>query len=268
MNGKKDREEKIIYLVDKLIETAMSLSLWEQEGPTPAPLEQGVTIVNELIETLLPELKGNEQYLLQVIQQLTAQKLPDRQILHSFGSFSDVLYQLIERGVNEFELKNLVSEAVVAETLMEDAQPVEPLPVVVEKQGQDPLWEEVGPELPVVTADVPAPVSKESLPPELAAEPEMVLEEEAQPSDPFLAALSMVYPHSEILPDYLLNKYRLQYYLPGEQLAIEVGDTGGLRQLKKEYYCEQEGIKLLYLNPEEFANPRQLARILRRLRVG
>lgn len=286
MNERRESKEKIIYLVDKLIETAMSLSLWEHEEPVP--LEQGVSIVYELIETLIPELTGNEQYLLQVIQQLVTQKLPEQQILNSFGNFSDMLYELIERGVNEYELKNPVQEAVVAEelpeeevVLEEEVVPVESPPPALEAVGEDVEAAEFGEEEPGLIEGEGAPEALEA--PETvsdiipAGEPEMspklepeheLKEMELLPDNPFLLALSMIYPRSEILTDYLLNKTTLQYYLPEEQLAIEVCGAGEPRQLKKEHNCESKGIKLIYLEPEEFINPRRLARTLRRWRVG
>lgn len=91
-------EREILALTDRLIENTIELSLLtgeEFEGKK----QEGINIVVRLATVLEEYLGGSPEHFAQVIRELARQKLPDENILTSFGNFSAQLDEAIHEGL-------------------------------------------------------------------------------------------------------------------------------------------------------------------------
>jgi hypothetical protein len=113
--NRSEEEQLALRLVDSLIEYAISTSLLKGEEREVA-LSKGVETAKELAHAIQRLVEGRDEYIENVLMQLVAQKLPDPKILSSFGSFSDDLKHMIEKGVDESGLSLSGREAIKLET--------------------------------------------------------------------------------------------------------------------------------------------------------
>lgn len=98
-------ENEILRRVDELVQCAMSVSLKDEPG-REEQLARGIALVQEMGDFLLEVLEGREQHLQALLEQLIAQRLPDRRILHSFGNFPHDIQYIISEGTANY-LKTL-----------------------------------------------------------------------------------------------------------------------------------------------------------------
>lgn len=91
-------EREILELTDKLIENSIETSMLTGEEFEEKQAE-GVNIVVKLAEVLEKYLGGSPEHFEQVIQELAKQKLPDENVLKSFGDFKLYLDEAIQKGL-------------------------------------------------------------------------------------------------------------------------------------------------------------------------
>lgn len=91
-------EREILELTDKLIENTIETSMLTGEEFAEKQRE-GVNIVAKLADVLEQYLGGSPEHFEQVIQELTKQKLPDENVLKSFGDFKLHLEEAIQKGL-------------------------------------------------------------------------------------------------------------------------------------------------------------------------
>lgn len=91
-------EREILELTDKLIENAIETSMLTGEE-FEAKQAEGFNIVAKLADVLEKYLGGSPEHFEQVIQELTKQKLPDENVLKSFGDFKLYLEEAIQKGL-------------------------------------------------------------------------------------------------------------------------------------------------------------------------
>jgi len=94
-------ENEILRRVDELVQCAMSVGLKDEPG-REEQLARGIALVQEMGDLLLEVLEGREQHLQALLEQLIAQRLPNRRILHSFGNFSHDIQHIISNGVANY----------------------------------------------------------------------------------------------------------------------------------------------------------------------
>lgn len=133
--------EKTDLLIETLIETSMLVGA-EQEKK----LEDSVAIVFDMAVLLEDYLGGHPEHFETLLRELTRQKLPDENVLKSFGDFNTYLDSAILKGLEQYRNSDI-----------EDSGTDEP-----EEDPVEVLSEEIGEEQVVETVDA-------TNPPELAA---------------------------------------------------------------------------------------------------
>lgn len=94
-------ENEILQRVDELVHCALSVGLKNELG-RDEQLARGVALVQEMGDLLLEVLEGQEQHLQALLEQIVAQRLPDRRILQSFGNFSHDIRYIIYEGTKKY----------------------------------------------------------------------------------------------------------------------------------------------------------------------
>ncbi|MBC7347379.1 MAG: hypothetical protein H5U00_07990 [Clostridia bacterium] len=222
----REREARILALVDQLIEAAMGLGLLEGEARA-AQWEKGRGLVKEVAGLAVDFLEGRSDLLENLLEQLAAQRLPDREILKGFGSFGADLKEIIREGVARYREQ-------------------------VTKQEAPPQEGQVPPLLPGPEVEVRgvAPAEHRPLP----------------AADAVLRALALVFPGREVQQGYPFHGTTLAYYLPQEKVAVAVEGKFGGGKARQEYYCRLEGINLIILDAASAANPWRAAQVIRQAR--
>ncbi|MCG0277292.1 MAG: hypothetical protein L5656_01975 [Thermanaeromonas sp.] len=235
-------EAQILNSIDEVVQCAISAGL--KEGPArEEEIARGASIIEEIGHLLLEVLEGKEEHLKSLVEQLAAQRLPDRRVLQSFGHFSRDLQEIIERGVNNF-LNNKVSR----------------------KEGEEDI---LSPEAPPETSESPDDEFPADTILEVQPTGQTCLEkEEDRPrSSPgkvrgLRLALEQAFPGEEIVENFVFRGGTLDYFLPRLNLGFEVASTAP--DWRKEFFLRRAGIKVIKLSEGEIKNPLSLARRLRR----
>lgn len=94
-------ENEILQRIDELVQCAISTSL-KDESTREEQLKRGASLVQSLGDLLLEVLEGREEHLQALLEQLIAQRLPDRRILQSFGNFPRDIQQMISTGIADY----------------------------------------------------------------------------------------------------------------------------------------------------------------------
>lgn len=112
-------EREILALTDRLIENTIEISMLSGEELERKQAE-GVNIVVQLAAVLEAYLGGSPEHFAQVIKELARQKLPDENILASFGEFSTYLEEAIHHGLRLYHENRPMPEDITG------AAPTEP----------------------------------------------------------------------------------------------------------------------------------------------
>lgn len=294
-------EREILALTDRLIENTIELSLLtgeEFEGKR----EEGINIVVNLATVLEEYLGSSPEHFAQVIKELARQKLPDENILTSFGSFSTQLEEVIQEGLRLY-LENrppvaedeTVEPAAIAppETGEANAPTAGECPATCEES--DGPTQDSGMDMVALASDEEAAEEEVSAAPAEAltapavepAEPvveqdggtatscDAISQEEipiqatpgaatgAAVPDNWETALRMLFPDATIIKNHTVKGLAFSYYLPEYALAIDVNPLDQKETIWKEYYCRQEKIKFLPLTVQESSRLRHILRSLR-----
>ncbi|KYH33216.1 hypothetical protein [Neomoorella mulderi] len=281
-------ENEILQRVDELVQCAISISL-KDESARVEQLARGIAMVQEMGDLLLEVLEGREQHLQALLEQLVAQRLPDRRILQSFGNFPrDIQYIISEGTARYFKARE---EKGKEHAPGEESKPAAPGETAEATHPACPA-EQAG----VVAADRPPlqatpgdtsgePVNEPVPGPAgigeddvllIGREDDMTSPEEAEAAPPFPAvvdpldqamkalrlALLQAYPDEEVITNYETRGGKIPFFLPRLQLGFE---PDGMRyDWRHEFYCRQQGISIRKVAADELANPAYLARRLRR----
>ncbi|AOQ23914.1 hypothetical protein MTAT_05490 [Moorella thermoacetica] len=139
-------ENEVLQRVDELVQCAISISL-KDESAREEQLNRGITLVKEMGDLLLEVLEGREEHLQALLEQLIAQRLPDRRVLQSFGNFPRDIQQMISNGIASYlasrqEKKGQGNTA--AEASNDGVVPVESTPAGTDLTARDePVCEEI-----------------------------------------------------------------------------------------------------------------------------
>ncbi|MGI9953282.1 hypothetical protein V3F56_13050 [Moorellaceae bacterium AZ2] len=257
-------EAQILNSVDELVQCTISAGLKEGEEREEA-IARGVELVQQMGDLLVEALEGRTQHIRALLEQLVAQRLPDRKILQSFGSFPRDLEEIIVRGIAAYQ---------ASKTGPPEVPPPEEAPgaeddTVVE-DGADVTGEDSGEAhgLPEFRQE------QEEVPPADVVTPPSLLPagEEAAPSPPPAAeplrnlrlALERAYPGEEIKENVAIRGSKLAYFLPRLRLGFEIGTWPS--DWRKDFFYRQAGIEVVKVAGEELQNPFALAHRLRRMR--
>ena len=221
-------EKDILERVDRLIEEVIELGR-AGEGSFQENKRRCLETVAELggLLTVILEGKG-EEHLKPLLKQLVAQRIPDKSVLASFGSFSSYLETAIEEGVELYlgSLRGKTEPQATSSVENPEGVPAESETLLPEESGKE-------------------------MPRELEASLEALK-----------VALVQAYPGEEIVAGYPTRVGKISFYLPRLRLGFELESP--LKDWRQEFYCRQEGIRLRRVKAEELANPTYLARKLKR----
>ncbi|SMB98083.1 hypothetical protein SAMN00808754_2113 [Thermanaeromonas toyohensis ToBE] len=235
-------EAQILSSIDELVQCAISAGLKEGEA-REEEIERGAAIIQEIGHLLVEALEGREEHLKSLVEQLAAQRLPDRRVLQSFGHFSRDLQEIIERGVSSY-LKSKGSDA------GESASLEYPSLNVSEQPDEGTL----------TGGAVEVPTS---------AQARLEQKKEQGESKSLVAklkglrlALEQAFPGEELLENFVTRGGKLDYFLPRLNLGFELNSAAP--NWRKEFFLRQAGIRVIKVTEGELRNPLALARRLRR----
>ncbi|NLC76287.1 MAG: hypothetical protein GX750_01495 [Clostridia bacterium] len=276
-------ERQILNKTDLLIELAMETSMLVGEE-RERKLENGIQIVCEMASLLQEYLGGHPEHFETLLGELTRQKLPDENVLQSFGDFNLVLDTAIKKGLERY--------------LNMDQEVPDPEPVPEPRQDLQDTWETGDGQAPVeeisetMVSDENAHTAQASLEKEPVVDAvetegtetqEQVLADTSElqeesfveiaetvcsqcdpGQDSWDLALKQLFPGATISKDYSLKGLTFSYFLPEKAIAIDIAPTDKREAIWKEYYCRQERIRLLSLPAVgDDARPRQIVRTIR-----
>ncbi|MBE3582190.1 MAG: hypothetical protein IMW96_11275 [Thermoanaerobacteraceae bacterium] len=260
-------ESQILASVDELVQCAIAVGLKEGEEREEA-IARGVELVRLMGDLLVEALEGRTQHMRALLEQLVAQRLPDRKILQSFGTFSRDLEEIIDRGIAAYRAGLTTppqaspreepagagesgpaeeGEAVTGEGEDGEDETYDLLESAQEEVEEAPAAEETGPSAPLPSAD-----AEPSSPPEPGSWRNLRL------------ALERAYPGEEIKENVAVRGGKLAYFLPRLGLGFEIGTWPP--DWRKDFFFRQAGIEVVKVAAEELRNPFTLAHKLRRMR--
>ncbi|CEP66620.1 Uncharacterized [Moorella glycerini] len=281
-------ENEILQRVDELVQCAISISL-KDESARVEQLARGIAMVQEMGDLLLEVLEGREQHLQALLEQLVAQRLPDRRILQSFGNFPrDIQYIISEGTARYFKARE---EKGKEHAPSEESKPAAPGETVDAANSASPAAQAVEvaadqPPLEATPSDTSGEPVNEPLPGPVSTgednflpvgrqddmtSPESETASSAAPAgaasgnqalEALRLALLQAYPDEEVITNYETRGGKIPFFLPRLQLGFE---PDGMRyDWRHEFYCRQQGISIRKVAADELANPAYLARRLRR----
>ncbi|WP_338825617.1 hypothetical protein MHOCP_12430 [Moorella humiferrea] len=237
-------ENEILQRIDALIQHAISVNN-EDETARARDLARGVNMVEELGDLLLEILEGKEEHLQALLEQLVAQRLPERRILQSFGNFPRDIHYIIGEGVSRYLKKRHENKQLENDPLPVEEKAAIPEPDSFSENATD-------------DTSTPDDTSTHSVPqPEPAPHGFTCQAREA-----LRLALLQAYPDEEIIADYETRGGKIDFFLPRQQLGFEL--VGTRYDWRHDFYCRRQGISIRKVAPDELANPIYLARRLRR----
>lgn len=227
-------EAQILSSVDELVQCAISAGLKGGEE-REEEINRGIALIKVMGDLLAEALEGRIEHMQALLEQLVAQRLPDRRVLQSFGNFSRDLQEIITRGVAEYRSsKSIPDEEVVTppeqattETITENLAATE----TTTNQGQKSCFkeqEELWPAALTVTLST-APLKNLRL------------------------ALERAYPGEEIIENFTTRGGKLAFFLPRLNLGFEIASQQ--QDWRKEFFYRQAGITVINVVEEELMNP-------------
>ncbi|WP_406678581.1 hypothetical protein [Moorella sp. ACPs] len=276
-------ENEILQRVDELVQCAISISL-KDESTRAEQLARGINMVQDIGDLLLEVLEGREQHLQALLEQLVAQRLPDRRILQSFGNFPRDIQYIISEGIARYlktreekgkeqasseesvppapgeavDVANTASSAAQAGQIDTDQSPLE---ATAGNMSEEPVKEPVlKPES--VVEDKTLPVTSEGGEGKPFPEQTTAADPLSQAMETLRLALLQAYPDEELIINYETRGGKIPFFLPRLQLGF--APAGTHYDWRHEFYCRQQGISIRKVAADELANPVYLARRLRR----
>lgn len=247
---RKHIEQALLTEIDQLIECGIDASQADDDQREEI-LAEGQEMVQRILGLLTQIFFGPGEYYETILKQLVGQKLPNSHVLASFGDFSDVLEELIAAGIAKYTAGQAAGpdreKTAVEESESSPAQDDE------SEQSADP--EMIGDE----PAGAPAQSDLEAV-----AEPKFLPQPEQTPTG-LRRSLRLLFPRSRVLNDFILNGLVLSHFLPDHNLAFEVAGLDSLdNDRRKLHICQQNGISLVRISPEDAGEHKRIQREIRR----
>lgn len=234
-------EAQILSSVDELVQCAISAGL-KGGAEREEEIARGIALIKAMGDLLAEALEGRTEHMQALLEQLVAQRLPDRRVLQSFGNFSRDLQEIITKGVAEYrEGQNSPEEEAV------------------------PPQGETAPEATMVTFTVTKPLTdrlEEVYPGKEVAQTTTLTD----PLRNLRLALERAYPGEEIIENFTTRGGKLAFFLPHLNLGFEIASQQ--QDWRKEFFYRQAGITVINVAEEELTNPFYLARRLRLLKLS
>jgi hypothetical protein len=230
---KKELELKIINLTDSIIQMVIDSGVLTKEEKEKQYLK-GAEIVEVLAEQIV-ELVGDEKHLENMLKQLTAQKLPDKNILDSFGDFPSDLNKIIKYGLQKYWNK----KAKIKQTAQK-----------LNDYNYKTKYVKMGTQL----------VSKNNTKKGTGKEKKVICNKTS-----VYGNLKALFPNNKIIYNFPFHGTTLEYYIPEKKLAIEeIKEYSSKRKGKglKDYWCRKENITLMKVTFHEAKNLSILAKKL------
>lgn len=267
----RELEQKILSLADLLIENTIATSMLVGEAQKEQK-DTSIAIVMEMSELLEEYLGGHAEHLETLLQQLTQQKLPDENVLESFGEFRNHLNEVIQEGLLLYQ-NQPVEEVQFDPVTIEDSLPELEEDANILAFTENENIEEI--------PDTELANNEENKEPdeytdyndywqnEMDERMESTIEDSIEPlasdlQEQWDLALKHVFPDTLINKDYSVKGITFSYYMPDLSLAIDTNPSEMRESVWKEYYCKEKNILHLSLSNIEAARHRQLVRAIKR----
>ncbi|TDA64529.1 MAG: hypothetical protein D9V47_13945 [Clostridia bacterium] len=267
MAPSRKEERRVLEAVDKFIQAAMAITLLEDTG-REAEIAKARQTLQELRELVLPFLEGRTDLVTEMLQQLVMQRLPAAKVLEGFGDFKDIVEELLAGTAAEHPDAALTGGEAPEAGGESGAGGMAGEPSVLQKPGEDP-GTQAGDLAPGggggeawAAAGVAKGAHRESSPAGVGdgARPGPASE------DPVIRSLRQVFPDERVVKNYVLRGVTLSYYLPGQDLAVEIAGEKDRDAERKAYLCRQQGIRLVTVSRRQAAYWRELGRCIQRAR--
>lgn len=251
--GSRILEKAILSYIDGLVNIIIELSI-KTAVEKKILFDQAVTLVKELSPLLLNLVGAREEHLETLIRQLVTQKLPQGQVLKSFGDLHKDLNYILALA---FHTPQRTDGERGNESIGE-------LPPV---HNPDISMEEKEPEIEVETvAAMEVEAEVDTVDKLLHGENETELPVCAAKTAPQLEQiLRQIFPGEGIQQDYYFRGLHFSYYLPQRRLGIRSGQICSWRNKNiYENLLKKESIQVVDIEPWEVEAPPLLIRKLSR----
>ncbi|MGB9886705.1 MAG: hypothetical protein ACPLPT_09355 [Moorellales bacterium] len=228
-------EARLLSLVDQMLEAVAVLARAPEEE-RGEQFARAIGLAEQASAMAVELLEGRVELLGKLMEQLVAQRLSRLEWPRDAGGLQRELQEVIRRGVERLGEKPSPTEVETGE-------------VIAAKVPEPP------------TVSEPSRAAKEATAPVRLS----------SPVDPVRKALAVLFPGREVREGYPFHGTVLGYYLPQERVAVTVEGRYGARKARQEYFCRQEGITLVVLDPDSAGDPYRAAQAIRqavRRRVG
>lgn len=243
----KEIERRIINLTDHLVQSCMSASLLEDDVRVHH-VRQSANTVFEISSLLMEVLPGRENYLYNLLQQLTAQRLPNKRVMDSFGSFWSDLDAIIKEGLLLYNQKkdekytdSKNSQECPEGYLQKDLEPSSNIPVAVESLLQSDISDCLPPPLEEIRQNNPIAIP-----------------------DWLSTRLQKCFPGSLIMANWKYRGNNVDYYLPDHKLILMRPGRLTKSYARLHYYAENEGMTLIWLEEKDLQDEKNLCRKIKK----
>ncbi len=247
----RDVERQAIFLTERLVETAISISLLDGEA-RQEQWDKSVKMTKELCDLLSQVLSGQDEHLEPLLRQLVMQKLPDPRIMESFGNFQSDLFTILKEGIELRTQQKAENQSVIHEPELHDLPPTEASP-------KDAGTKEPLPDTIITRETIPVQPYRSS-PSEMASSFASETRPEAeQPPTPTTTSWPK---EGSALIQYLQERFSgenianwvpyhgcwLNIFLPSQGIGIiTAANPAWRKKIRLSYYARQEGVRLIWL---------------------
>jgi len=244
----KEIERLIVNLTDHLIQSCMSASLLEDDIRAHH-IRRSANTVLEISSLLIEVLPGRENYLYNLLQQLTTQRLPNKRVMESFGSFWGDLDAIIKEGLLLYSQKK--EEKYIDSDNNQGCS-----------EGTPQKDQEVSSDTPIAIEPV---IQKTDI---LDCLPTPL--EETRKNNPtvicdwLLIKLQKYLPGSLILANWKYRGNNVDYYLPGHKLILMRPGRLIKSHARLHYFAENEGMTLIWLEEKDLQDEKKLCRKIKK----
>ncbi len=288
----RELEQQILNLADLLIENLIATSMLTGEKQEQQ-LEVSTEIVAKIAGLLEQYLGDFNEHFETLLLQLTQQKLPNENVLSSFGDFNLLLEQTIKKGLSCYQTgqenpdKYNEIERTKENIALDATDDINQEKTVLEEQGTGDLStykfeEEIQP-----PGDTEAFSNSEELDPSIVNHEavteksdekandnivdDIFLENDPKEENKFIEKENLLYlilkqnlPNVKIINDYAIKKITFSYYLPELNLVIDKYEPDKKDSIWKDFYCRQNDLIYMKLDLNENNSLKQLTRNLKR----
>lgn len=239
--NKKQLENEILQLTDKLIQCAINLEEADvlQKNTN---YYMGVNAAYNLALKILTYLDGKHELLESMLNQLTKQKLPNEKTMESFKNFSKNLNLLIKEAIK------MIGEHEQENTAIYEPFTVEETPDV--QNIDNNLENDTVQDDPRETSD------------------NLLIHKEEEKIDSLEKILSTIFKNQKIIKKYpIAHKVLLDYYLPEIKLGIVTDDQAITKNPWLNYKVNTENINIIAIPQKYHKNFLGVSRLLQKYKI-